>query len=300
MIIHKKIVYITALYFAISLCSCSASNPISFLKSYPSIDNTKDDRLQRKLEQVVESDPKLKFLAQNKRLAFGMLDIRKAKAPKFAAVNPFQMIYAASLPKVATLYGLLKRVEEGTLRLTPQIEKLAIDMMRVSSNTASTDLYHIVGPDYLSRLLLAPPHRIYDFKKGGGLWVGKEYAKGIAWLRDPLLNISHAANVYSVIKLYYLLETGQLLNRKMTLQMKRFMSGTALNHKFAKALSYDGKTVRLYRKSGSWWVYHSDSAIIYHRRKKYIAVVLVHSDAGEEIIEYLILKMDQMADGGWF
>jgi beta-lactamase class A len=80
-------------------------------------------------------------------------------------------------------------------------------------------------------------------------------------------------------RFYYLLETGQLVNPQLTREMKEMLSKPGIDHKFVKGLS-GIPGVRIYRKSGSWRHWHSDSALIEAGRHRYILVALAEDRAG--------------------
>ena len=151
-----------------------------------------------------------------------------------------------------------------------------------------------VGKAYLARLLQSPRYRLYDPKRNGGLWVGKEYAKSGAWKRDPLHNLSHGATALQVARFYYLLETGQLVSPELSRQMKDILGHPAIEHKFVKGLKSVHPQSRIYRKSGTWRQYHSDSAIIEHDGRRYIAVALAKSPRGGQWLSDLIVAMDKL------
>jgi beta-lactamase class A len=134
-----------------------------------------------------------------------------------------------------------------------------------------------VGIDYLAELLQSPRYRLYDFEKNGGIWVGKEYGKAPAQRRDPLHNLSHGATALQVARFYYLLETGQLVSPDLS--------------KLLRAVQPDSE---IYRKSGTWGPYHSDSAIIEHHGRRYIAVALAKSRQGEQWLQKLIVALDSI------
>jgi beta-lactamase class A len=126
------------------------------------------------------------------------------------------------------------------------------------------------------------------------LWVGKPYGKYPAWKRDPLHNFSHGATTLQTARFYYLLETGRLVSKKRSQQMKQIMANPGTNHKFVKSLKKYRPGSKIYRKSGTWRTYHADSAIIERAGKTYIAVVLAQSRHGGNWIKRLIIHLDDM------
>jgi hypothetical protein len=61
-----------------------------------------DAALQQQLEALVRREG-LWEPVQSRRLALGLVDITDIDAPRYAALNPNHMMYAASLPKIAIL-----------------------------------------------------------------------------------------------------------------------------------------------------------------------------------------------------
>lgn len=257
------------------------------------IEECHDNVLQAKLEGIVQ-DLGLAQAAQEHRLSIELVDISDLHALRAAGINSNYIMYAASLPKIAILFGLLKRVEEGTLHWDDHTRDLATQMIRFSSNSAATELFYLVEPAYIASLLTSPSYNLYCPSEGGGLWVGKEYGSAPAWQREPVRQLAHAATAMSVARFYYLLETGGLLSPPLTEIMKDILSNSSLKHKFVKGLAEHVGIEPLCRKSGSWRDYHSDSVIVEHGGSKYIAVALTEDPDGSYWLECLIVKMDQL------
>jgi beta-lactamase class A len=252
-----------------------------------------DPRLQKGLERCLEA-LKLNRAAKNKNLSIVLVDITKPAAPRMAYINPNEMMYAASLPKIAILLGAFDRIAKGQMTLDDEThEKLAL-MIRNSSNQAATEILNQVGKAYLAQLLQSPRYRLYDPERNGGLWVGKEYSKSRVWKRDPLHHLSHGATALQVARFYYLLQTGQLVSPEYSQQMKEILADPAIKHKFVKGLESIHPDSRIYRKSGTWKQYHADSAIIEHDGRRYIAVALAKSPLGGQWLTDLIMAMDDL------
>jgi beta-lactamase class A len=252
-----------------------------------------DPKLQKGLYQCLVS-LNLDKAVDRKSLSIVLVDITDASFPRMANVNPNEMMYAASLPKIAILLGAFERINNGKMTLNAATQdKLAL-MIRNSSNHAATEILNMVGKSYLADLLQSPRYRLYDPERNGGLWVGKEYAKSGAWKRDPLHNLSHGATALQVARFYFLLETGQLVSPEFSRQMKTILGNSAIEHKFVKGLKSVHPDSRIYRKSGTWKQYHSDSAIIEHDGRRYIAVALAKSPKGGKWLSDLIIAMDRL------
>ena len=254
---------------------------------------TCDPKLQKALYQCLVS-LNLDKAVNRKELSIVLVDITDPAFPRMAYVNPNEMMYAASLPKIAILLGAFDRIAKGEMTLDDNTqEKLAL-MIRNSSNQAATEILNQVGKSYLADLLQSPRYRLYDPQRNGGLWVGKEYSKSGAWKRDPLHNLSHGATALQVARFYYLLQTGQLVSPEHSKQMKDLLADPAIKHKFVKGLESKHPGHRIYRKSGTWKQYHSDSAIIEHDGRRYIAVALAKSPLGGQWLSQLIIVMDDL------
>lgn len=252
-----------------------------------------DPVLQKGLERCL-TILKLKQAAQRKDLSIVLVDITKPSRPRMAYVNPNEMMYAASLPKIAILLGAFERIASGEMTLDEETHAKLAMMIRNSSNRAATEILNQVGKAYLADLLQSPRYRLYDPERNGGLWVGKEYSKSGAWKRDPLHNLSHGATALQVARFYYMLQTGQLVSPEHSRQMKDILADPAIKHKFVKGLESKDPDHRIYRKSGTWRQYHSDSAIIEHGGRRYIAVALAKSPLGGKWLSDLIVVMDDL------
>jgi beta-lactamase class A len=254
---------------------------------------TCDPKLQKGLYRCLAS-LNLEKAVNSKSLSVVLVDITDPSSPRMAHVNPNEMMYAASLPKIAILLGAFERIAKGEMKLSAAIQKKLAMMIRNSSNHAATEILNRVGKAYLARLLQSPRYRLYDPKRNGGLWVGKEYSKSGAWKRDPLHNLSHGATALQVARFYYLLQTGRLVTPELSHQMKIILGNPAIEHKFVKGLKSVHPNSRIYRKSGTWRQYHSDSAIVEHDGRRYIAVALAKSPQGGKWLSDLIVAMDEL------
>ena len=286
---HIRIL-ITTLSLSIFVTAHAGNLPVSNVAT--SFSKSFDTTLQRKLASVLEQMG-LSRAAINGKLAVALVDITNPDAPKVAAINGDEMMYAASLPKIAILYAAFVEINRGRLRLDKQTRESLTRMIRVSSNEDATLMLNRIGKQRVLEILQTGPFRFYDPTTNGGLWVGKEYAKGTAYRRDPLHNISHGATVLQTARLYYLLESGQLFPPKLSAQMKEMLGHPAINHKFVKGLSKRPEAV-VYRKSGTWRQWHADSALVEANGYKYVAVVLAEDPQGGQWLERLITPMHDL------
>jgi beta-lactamase class A len=259
----------------------------------PSLGETCDPVLQKGLVRYLNS-LKLDDAANQKNLSIVVVDITDPFSPRMAYINPNEMMYAASLPKIAILLGAFDRISKGEMVLDDRTLKKLKEMIRNSSNEAATEMLNRVGKGYLTELLQSSRYRLYDPDKNGGLWVGKEYGRSPAYDRDPLHNLSHGATAYQVARFYYLLETGQLVSPELSQLMKSILGNPAIEHKFVKGLKKVHPESRIFRKSGTWKQYHSDSAIVEHHGRRYIAVALAKSPHGDRWLTDLIVALDKL------
>lgn len=259
---------------------------------YPQLAERRDPALQQHLEQSVLTLG-LSNAVKRGQLSVALVDITDPAAPRYAGLNGNEMMYAASLPKIAILLGAFKRIEDGQMTLDARTHKQLVQMIRHSSNQAATEMLHRVGPKYLASLLQSPEYRLYDPAHNGGLWVGKDYANGGLWKRDPLHHLSHGATAFQVARFYYLLETGQLVSPELTKEMKAVLGHPAIKHKFVKGLMAKHPDAEIFRKSGTWRDFHADSAIVEHEGRRYIAVALAHNSHGSKWLSRLIVTMDK-------
>ncbi len=260
--------------------------------AYPELWEAADPGLQQQLERVVDRMGLANAVARQE-LGLTLVDITDPHAPRLAAVNGDEMFYAASLPKIAILLGAFVQIERGALALDDATRRSLGDMIRVSSNVEATRMLNRVGKERLLDILQSDRFRLYDPLVNGGLWVGKEYGKSAAYHRDPLHNLSHGATPMQAARFYYLLETGQLVNPRLTRVMKAMLGNPGIKHKFVKGLAAR-PGARIWRKSGTWDRYHADSAIVESRGRKFIAVALAQNPHGGEWLTKLIVPMHDL------
>lgn len=227
------------------------------------------------------------------KLCVALVDITQMDAPRVAEINGDTMMYAASLPKIAILLGAIVEIERGRLRLDDDTRAAMTRMIRVSSNQDATIMLNRIGKRRVNAILQSDRFRLYDPLVNGGLWVGKEYAQGVAFERDPLHHLSHGATAMQTARFYYMLENGELANPKLTREMKRMLGNPGIQHKFVRGLA--GRPgVRIYRKSGSWQHWHADSALVEAQGHKYILVALADDPRGGEWLAALAPKMHDL------
>ena len=241
-----------------------------------------DTDLQEKLLVAIERRESWAVLVRAKKLAVGLVDLRDPSAPRLSMINGQRTMYAASLPKIAVLYAGVQGFENGSLRESPEIIQDLEAMIRRSSNQAATRVIRELGFEYISTALTRRTVALYDEDLGGGLWVGRAYSKGGHRYPDPVAQVTHGANVYQVCRFYYLLAYGRLVGPERSRQMLDLLSNTSMHHKFVHYLYGTGADLsRVYRKSGTWRQWHSDSMLVWDRAdRKYILVAIVEDEAG--------------------
>jgi len=277
------------------LCTLSflfGASTLAIAEQHPNLWSDKDPELQAGLEKVLKN---IGLLDEAKRgeLGLSVVDITDLDNPRMAALNGDRMYYAASLPKIAILLGAFVEIERGGMTLDTTTRESLTRMIRVSSNKDATRMLREVGKENLANILQSDRFRLYDRKHNGGLWVGKEYSKRGAWKRDPLHNLSHGATPIQAARFYYMLESGKLVSRKLSREMKTILGNPGINHKFVKGLQ-GRKGVKIYRKSGSWSHYHADSALIEHGKHRYIVTALANNRNGGKWMTQLIGGIDDL------
>jgi beta-lactamase class A len=253
-----------------------------------------DDDLQASLDKIIAGNRKWSGLVASKKMCVGLVDLREQENVKFARVNGDHMMYAASLPKIAVLLAASDALEKGEIEETPEVKMDMRLMIAKSNNVSTTNMIDRIGLDKIAEVMQDPRYELYDKDAGGGLWVGKRYASTGPRIGDPMKNISHAATATQVCRFYYLLANGQLVNYERSKQMLAYLSDPELHHKFVNTIDQIAPNAKVYRKSGSWKNYHSDSALIWGPNwRRYILVALVDDADGERIMRQLILEVDK-------
>ena len=277
----------------LALAACLLAWPLA-LAALDDLPSEPDPVLQAGLDELV-AEMGLEDSASEGRLALALADVTDPDQPRLAMVNGHEMFYAASLPKVAILLGAAVALEEGQLDLDPALESDMHDMIRVSCNACASRVLDRVGRDRLLDILQSPDYHFYDPDLGGGLWVGKPYGPEPAYRRDPIDNQSHGATAYQAARFYYLLETGKLVSPAQSELMLSTLVEPGINHKFVRGLAGHGE-LDLYRKSGSWRMYHADSVLIHADNRAYIMVGLVEDGDGDILLESLAPRMLELVE----
>ncbi|GJM44949.1 MAG: hypothetical protein DHS20C21_17910 [Gemmatimonadota bacterium] len=258
---------------------------------WESLEDLVDPELQAELVRIVEADPRRRTLVRRKQLAIGVIDLREQDEIRFARINGRVPLYAASMAKLGVLLAAEEAIEDGVLTDTPEVRKDLNDMIRISSNSAATRMIDRVGLDRIE----ASVRRwgLYDETRGGGLWVGKRYGRSQDRRGDPVANLSHGANVVQVCRFYYLLATGRLVSRATSGRMLQDLVNPGLHHKFVASLDASAPNAQVYRKSGTFREWHSDSVLVWGDTwRRYVLVAMVQDSKGEQILRELVPKIE--------
>jgi beta-lactamase class A len=271
--------------------SAGAASPDLPLKvsNWRPLDQRQDQGLQAKLDRAVQREKSWQGLLSTGKMAVGLVDLTDPAKPRFAQVNGNTMMYAASLPKIAILLAAFRGFQSGSLKETPQIRADLIEMIRRSDNFAASQMVARIGLKNIEKVILDPRYRFYDPETGGGIWVGGSFGRDGAQNPEPLKNLIQAATVNQVCRFYYLLAYGRLINPESSRQMLKILAFPDLHDKFVSVLEPEVPPNRLYRKSGEFRVWFSDSILVWDAAwRRYILVAMVEDPRGEHILRKLV------------
>lgn len=275
------------------MLAITCSTPVAAADtSYPVLLAAANRNLQMQLEKLVRKQG-LWPAVERGELSLVLAIVTDPAKPQLADLNGHQMMYAASLPKIAILLGAAVAIEEGKLDLDEKLQADIVNMIRYSSNECATRVLGQVGRENLINLLQSPEYDFYDASGDGGLWVGKDYGPSPAYHRDPLHNLSHGATAFQVARFYYRLNAGTLVNPEYTALMLDALSHPGIPHKFVKGLQ-GVPGIEVYRKSGTWKDFHADSALVHFRNQTYIIVGLAHNKNGGNWLAQLARPINDM------
>ncbi|MFC1586066.1 serine hydrolase [Fibrobacterota bacterium] len=257
------------------------------------------EELTEKLNEIVYRNKTWKKLVSRRKMAVGVVRLTDTENPETAWINPNLTMYAASLPKIGILLAAMQEIEDGGLKESTELTNDLTDMIRKSDNQTATRVIDRIGLKKIRDVLTSPQFEFYNEEKGGGLWIGKRFAKQGRRFGDPMKNLAHAANVRQVCRFYYLLITGRIISRKRSNQILNILSHPEIEHKFVKSLGMKYPLKRLFRKSGTWKHWHSDSVLVWGKTpdKRYILVALIESPDGEQILRDLAQQVDNVFTG---
>jgi len=295
-IVFFLLIVVTSLFAFIYPDSNSSSLPYNLSDSeiHP-LRQLLNKKMQSKLELRLKRNKTWSGLINKKKMAVGLVDISDPHNIKFAHVNGNEMMYAASLPKLAILLAAAQSLEDSTIKESPEVLNDMRIMISNSNNPAATRMIDRIGFERIESILTDPRYELYDPEYGGGLWVGKRYAKKGKRYADPVMGLSHGASVTQVCRFYYLLAMGKLVNRERSKQILDILSDPEIHHKFVSTLNNIVPDATLYRKSGTWLNWHSDSVMVWGPDwRRYIVVGLIEDKNGEKILRDLIPAVEEV------
>ncbi|WP_340936566.1 serine hydrolase [Polaribacter haliotis] len=272
----------------------NATLPLDLYKTIKPIADIESSELKEILVTEINKNKTWKRLVRGRQMSIGIVDLSDSTKFKYAGVNDNFMMYAASLPKIAILLAAMDALDKGELKDSKEVREDLRLMISKSNNRASTRMIDRLGYKKIEEVLRAPKNKLYDEELGGGLWVGKRYAAAGARNPDPIKGLSHAATTRQVCSFYYQLALGNLISTEKSMEMLEIMKDPALHHKFVNTLDVVAPKADVYRKSGSWRNYHSDSALVWGPDRKYIIVALIDNDYGEQIIRNLVRPLEKV------
>lgn len=285
--------YITLIVCVIMSSVLSAQELPIQMDSVEPLETHTSPILRELLIQEINKNSKWKNLVKSNRMSIGVVDMSNLENIEYAGINDEFMMYAASLPKIAILLAAMDAIENGELQDSREIRKDMRLMISKSNNAASTRMIDRVGYDKIEQVLRSDQLKLYDEEVGGGLWVGKRYAAGGKRNPDPMKGLSHAATARQVCSFYYQLAMGNLVSTEKSEEMLDIMKEPALHHKFVNTLDKIAPKADIYRKSGSWKNWHSDSVLVWGPERKYILVALIEDAQGEQIVRDLVIPLEK-------
>lgn len=286
---------ICKLVFSLAVIVASVQSLQAEPADFPLLMNSTDKSLQIQMENIVRKQGLWRNV-QRGELALLLAIVTDPDQPRLAEVNGHKMMYAASLPKIAILFGAAVALDEGQLLLNNALHDDMINMIRYSCNDCATRVLELVGREELIDLLQSPEYDFYDASGEGGLWVGKAYDSRPAYSRDPLNNLSHGATAFQVARFYYRLENGTLVSPENSGLMQEALSEPGIQHKFVKGLRRISG-LQVLRKSGTWRDYHADSALVRSKEDTYIIVGLAKNKQGGEWLTQLAEPLNDLVRG---
>lgn len=253
------------------------------------LDEHLDPELARVLALELAKDPRRQALVAAGKLGVGLVDLEDPAVPRYAAVNGDVMMYAASMPKLVGLLAAHQALADGSLADSPALQQDLAAMIRVSSNPAASAVFDRVGLTRLEAAVRAPAHRFYDPARGGGLWMGRRYASGGPQRAEPMKGLFHAASARQLCRFYHLLATGRLVSRETSAKMLGHMVRPGLIDGFVPPLTALAPGADLYRKSGRWKTWSSDSALVWGGPgKRFILAAVSEAEGGEGLLRALV------------
>jgi len=248
-----------------------------------------DPQLQTAIEKI-DTDLRTQFAMTTDDTAVGLLDLNTLR---LAMIHPDREEYAASVPKVGILLAYFQLHPEAATKLDPTTQHELGLMAKASNNEMASKFSHEMTLAAVQKVL--NDYHFYDEKHGGGIWVGKHYGKDTERHMSPVGNNSHAATVRQLLRYFLMLEQGKLVSPQASKKMREIFASPDIPHdqiKFVKGLS--GRDVQIIRKWGSWDTWFHDCALVTAPNRHYILVALTHHPKGDDYLEALAPKVDDL------
>ena len=288
-----KVVFMNSFKYTLALIPLFFCGQLMAIEATRTLNESGNLQLQQGLEALIEKQ-NLSNAVKSKELSVVLAIVTDPDNPRLAELNGRNMVYAASLPKIAILLGAAVAIDEGHLELNDELQTDLDNMIRYSCNACATKVLGLVGRKELLEILQSPEYNFYDQNGNGGLWVGKDYGPSSAYQRDPLSGLSHGATAFQAARFYYKLQTGSLVSPDQSEMMLDVLSRPGISHKFVKGLAAYPE-LELFRKSGSWKTYHADSALVRTNGLAYIMIALANNKNGAAWLEQLAAPLYELA-----
>lgn len=215
------------------------------------------------------------------------------KTHRYATLRADHLEYAASVAKIGILLAYFDLHPCAATNLEAQTKHELGLMVKASSNEMATEFSKEMDLARIQEVLNR--YGFYDAKRGGGIWVGKHYGASGERIGDPIGNNSHAATAWQVARFFQMLDERALVSPDASARMLEIFASPEIPHdqiKFVKGLT--GRNLTILRKWGSWEDWLHDSAIIEGPNRKYILVALTHHPRGDEYLEELARRVDDL------
>ncbi len=254
---------------------------------------TADEVLQSALENALGKNRSWRALIEQDKMAVGVVDLSNPPKGRFASVNGWSMMYAASLPKIAILLAAYQSIEEGLLQDSPELHEWLARMIRNSNNPAASFLVDFIGLKHIGDVL--KQHHFYILEQGGGIWLGAGYPPVGERNPEPVKGLSHSATAMQICRFYYMLANGEIITPERSRQMLEILSRPGLHDKFVSVLEKHVSPDRLFRKSGDWDDSFSDSVLVCDDGwRKYILAALIEDKNGERILRDIVPVIEEL------
>lgn len=255
-------------------------------------DSSVDAALQAQIA-AIDEQLRTKHGMAAEQTSAAVLDLRTLR---LALLRPDRIDYAASVPKIAILFAWFASHPEAATALDATTRHELGLMIKVSDNAMASKYSQPLGLTRIQELLNA--EGFYDAPRGGGIWMGKHYAKAGERVVDPVGGHSHAITARQVLRFYLLLEQGRLVSASASKTMREIFASPEIPHredKFVKGLAGRGLEIR--RKAGWWETWFHDSAVVTGGGRHYIVVAMTHHAKGDAYLEEFAAAVDDVVAG---